>query len=348
MIATHVSRPIRSASASGPIGCAKPSFATVSIASALGDALHQRVRRLVEERHQDPVRRRSPGSRSPRPASSRGRGPARRSRRPSRRRSARRGSTSTSASTGTGLKKCMPITRSGRDVAAASSRDRDRGRVRGEDGVRGQRLVGGAEERALGLGVLDDRLDQQIGLGELVDGRDAPEHLVGLRAALLVQLAEAPPHRLEAALDRPRLTVVERDLPPGRGDDLCDAGAHLAGADDEDVPKVTPVEATSRRELPWRCRSRRTEKARTSARITSPITTLIALPRTSSLTDRRAPGSASWQLSVVSRAPSRFASTPTASSSTTGWSSSSTSGVGAVTSTSRPTGPFTRWSTRKR
>ena len=33
MIATHVSRPIRSASASGPIGCAKPSFATVSIAS---------------------------------------------------------------------------------------------------------------------------------------------------------------------------------------------------------------------------------------------------------------------------------------------------------------------------
>ena len=34
MIATHVSRPIRSASASGPIGCAKPSRAIVSIASA--------------------------------------------------------------------------------------------------------------------------------------------------------------------------------------------------------------------------------------------------------------------------------------------------------------------------
>ena len=33
MIATHVSSPIRSASASGPIGCAKPSFAIVSIAS---------------------------------------------------------------------------------------------------------------------------------------------------------------------------------------------------------------------------------------------------------------------------------------------------------------------------
>src|SRR5438105_2185400 len=33
MIATHVSRPMRSASASGPIGCANPSFAIVSIAS---------------------------------------------------------------------------------------------------------------------------------------------------------------------------------------------------------------------------------------------------------------------------------------------------------------------------
>ena len=33
MIATQVSRPIRSASASGPIGWAKPSLAIVSIAS---------------------------------------------------------------------------------------------------------------------------------------------------------------------------------------------------------------------------------------------------------------------------------------------------------------------------
>jgi len=33
MIATHVSRPIRSASASGPSGWAKPSSAIVSIAS---------------------------------------------------------------------------------------------------------------------------------------------------------------------------------------------------------------------------------------------------------------------------------------------------------------------------
>ena len=56
MIATHVSRPIRSASASGPSGWAKPSLAIVSIASGLGDAVVQRPDGLVDERHQDPVR----------------------------------------------------------------------------------------------------------------------------------------------------------------------------------------------------------------------------------------------------------------------------------------------------
>ena len=56
MIATHVSRPMRSASASGPIGCAKPSFATVSIACGFGHALEERIGRLVDERHEDPVR----------------------------------------------------------------------------------------------------------------------------------------------------------------------------------------------------------------------------------------------------------------------------------------------------
>ena len=55
MIATHVSRPIRSASASGPIGCAKPSRRDRVDRLRLGDALEQRVRGLVDERHQDPV-----------------------------------------------------------------------------------------------------------------------------------------------------------------------------------------------------------------------------------------------------------------------------------------------------
>ena len=55
MIETHVSSPIRSASASGPMGWLKPSFAMVSIASGLGDAVLQRVHGLVDVRHENAV-----------------------------------------------------------------------------------------------------------------------------------------------------------------------------------------------------------------------------------------------------------------------------------------------------
>ena len=176
MIATQVSSPIRSASASGPIGCAKPSFATVSIASgsatpsmsAYAASLMNGIRIRFET---------NPGK----SFTSAGVFPSSRASSTiavvvsSEVCSAR--ITSTSASTGTGLKKCMPITRSGREVAAASS-------VIGIDDVfdariacGGERLVGGAEQLLLHLGVLDDRLDEQIGLGEPVDGRHAAEDL---------------------------------------------------------------------------------------------------------------------------------------------------------------------------
>ena len=55
MIARQVSSPIRSASASGPIGWFIPSFMTVSIASRVADALYQAVDRLVDHRHQHAV-----------------------------------------------------------------------------------------------------------------------------------------------------------------------------------------------------------------------------------------------------------------------------------------------------
>ena len=143
--------------------------------------------------------------------------------------------TSTSFSTGTGLKKCMPITRSGRPVTAASD-------VIGIDDVfeariaaSGSMLVRAAEDLLLHRRVLDDGLDHQVGGDELVDGGDPAEHLVGIGAALLGELLEALAHRREAALGRARRGVVERDAAAGGGDDLRDAAAHLAGADDEDV-----------------------------------------------------------------------------------------------------------------
>ena len=66
-------------------------------------------------------------------------------------------------------------------------------------------------------------------------GETRPSTSSGVGAALLGELLEALPHRLEPALDRARRRVVQRHLPPRRRDDLRDPAAHLAGADDEDV-----------------------------------------------------------------------------------------------------------------
>ena len=143
--------------------------------------------------------------------------------------------TSTSFSTGTGLKKCMPITRSGRCVTAASD-------VIGIDDVFDariascrQHLVRAAEDVLLRLRVLDDRFDQQVGLDQVVDRRDSREHLVGRCAALLGEPLEALADRREAALDRTGERIVQRHAAAGCGDDLRDPAAHLPRADDEDV-----------------------------------------------------------------------------------------------------------------
>ena len=133
------------------------------------------------------------------------------------------------------MKKCIPITRSGRDVTAASE-------VIGIDEVFEARIasggstsVGGAEELLLRSGVLDDRLDHEVGRHELGGLRDAHEDLVRGGAALRLQPLEARAHGLETALDRSREGIVQQHLPPRGGDDLGDSGAHLAGADDEDA-----------------------------------------------------------------------------------------------------------------
>ena len=237
MIATHVSRPIRSASASGPIGCAKPSFAIVSIASGSATPSMQRVRRLVDERHQDPVRdeagevarlgRRPCRGRARAATIARGRLVGR---------LARPRITSTSFSTGTGLKKCMPITRSGRFVAAASEVIGIEDVFDARTASAGSTRVGAAEDVLLHGRVLDDRLDHQVGGDELVDRRHAREHLV--------RRARRPSPRASSRLLRivasPRSVApgngsCSETRRPGRGDDLRDAAAHLPRADDEDV-----------------------------------------------------------------------------------------------------------------
>ena len=140
----------------------------------------------------------------------------------------------------------MPITRSGRCVAAASD-------VIGIEDVFDARIavgrehrVGAAEDVLLDLEVLDHGLDHEVGGRDLVDGGDAREHLVGIGAALLRELLEALAHRREAALGRAGVRVVERDAAAGGRDDLRDAAAHLARADDENVLEVHAGTLTSR------------------------------------------------------------------------------------------------------
>ena len=116
--------------------------------------------------------------------------------------------------------------------------------------------------------------------------------------------------RLRSIVASPRSTAPgnvswSEDGAPRGGHDLRDAGAHLARADDEDAlenhgPSLPRATSSARR-----CRSRRTEYARTSARITRPTTTLIPLPRGSSLVASSVPGSLSRHDSVVSSAPFR-------------------------------------------
>ena len=119
--------------------------------------------------------------------------------------------------------------------ARRERRDRDRGRVRREDGVRRKRRVGAPEHVLLHVGVLDDRFDHQVGRDELVDRLTRASTSSGCGSALLLELREALAHRLERALGRAGLRVVERDAASRARDDLCDATAHLPGTDDENV-----------------------------------------------------------------------------------------------------------------
>ena len=119
MIETHVSRPMRSASASGPIGCANPSFAMVSIASASAtpsmSAYAASFRKGMRMRFEtNPGKSFACAGVFPSSSASATTAAAVSSEVCAAR------ITSTSASTGTGLKKCIPMTFSGRAVTAAS------------------------------------------------------------------------------------------------------------------------------------------------------------------------------------------------------------------------------------
>ncbi len=86
--------------------------------------------------------------------------------------------TSTRGNTGTGLKKCMPMTRSGRFEDCRQRGDRERRGVGGKQRLLAERGRNGAEDFSLDVRVLEDRLDDDVGDqhgGILRRGRDSSQ-----------------------------------------------------------------------------------------------------------------------------------------------------------------------------
>ena len=155
---------------------------------------------------------------------------------------------STSGRTGTGLKKWMPITCSGRRVAVASF-------MIGIDDVfeasTASALVTTSSSRrkasTLSVLVLADRLDHQVAVGE---GRPVVGEVQPGEGGVVVGLAElaaarAPPQRLldpgPAGLDQRRRGLDDDHVAAVAGAHLGDAGAHQAAAEHPDPFDLGPL-----------------------------------------------------------------------------------------------------------
>ena len=118
--------------------------------------------------------------------------------------------TSTSIMRATGLKKWMPTSRVGSRSADAIVLERNARRVRREDRVGLRLLLDGREQRALRVGVLEDRLDDHVGSRDAVT-RDIRDQPVG-RVAHLARVAQALGEQLAGAR-RSRATAPSRSGP---------------------------------------------------------------------------------------------------------------------------------------
>ena len=141
--------------------------------------------------------------------------------------------------------KCMPSTLSGRFVAAPSDGDRDRRRVRREDHVGLRDRVERAEQRrVLASSILDDGLDDVVGVGQrvevvpVVETRRAPRRdRAAVSLPFSTNFAEALLDRRARAIERRRRVSHSRTEPRLR-EHLRDAVAHRARADDADTCRL--------------------------------------------------------------------------------------------------------------
>ena len=228
----------------------------------------------------------NPGRRAPRPAPCRARGRARGSPRPSRPMSPRARITSTSLSTGTGLKKCMPITRSGPRGHVGKRRDRDRARVRGEDRrARRRRRSAARKTASFALDLLADRLDHQIGVDELVDRRSRE------RARRLDPGRPSPRASRGSGASSQALARVPRE----------------AGRSSETVVRTPP--------RPVRCRRPSGPRRRRARAGTPSATSLLFRTCRSGSQSARTPRQSSGSGSAAGRPPTGTSSRPTSSTS---------------------------------
>ena len=120
----------------------------------------------------------------------------------------------------------------------AEGGDRDRRRVRRQDDLGLRDGVERAEQGALGLEVLDDGLDDEVGAGEGADDAAEAEPaerrvtVGGVHLALLDELAEALFDRGPGAVERGRRRVHDVHGEALVCEHLRDAVAHGARADD--------------------------------------------------------------------------------------------------------------------
>ena len=241
-MASTVSRPMRSLSSSGPIGWLRPSFAPVSMSSGRADALLQREARLAEHRDEDAVHEEA------------GRVLARRRRLAhllgERARSASYVSSlvctartiSTSFMSGGGFMKCIPMTRSGRDVAAASLRERDATTCCS----RATCPAGAPRRIFLKSATLSSRFSVAASTTKSHarkssgDARRAgcARGARSPRPAVILPFSTCLPRRRRSSSCRLSASSSEASTrttsKPGRGRDLRDAAAHLPGAEDAD------------------------------------------------------------------------------------------------------------------
>ena len=167
---------------------------------------------------------------------------------------------STRFCTGAGLKKWTPTTRPGLELAVEISVTLSEEVLVARTASGADDAVEHAEDRLLDLERLDDRLDDEVGVGEVLHlgGQGDPaEQLVGRLLRHLLALHRAPRGVLEvlaSALDGRVVDLDPDDCVAVAGEDLGDAGAHGAEADDADGGELASSRVSHGRMLPCRPR----------------------------------------------------------------------------------------------